>query len=212
MTAARPLRDVFTELTGDEEARRAHAADPQGFLSAQGHPDLSTDLVAEAVVSYADTAPPEVAEHLAPYVIEHSPVPRDGDVDMEPATAAPESWFDLMATAPAAEEFLPGPDAGLAPDDSGALDPDHPADSASLDLEFGRGAAAEAGIAAVDAGDPDEYAATGPHPGLAHDVPRPGVDDLPDPSHLDHLTAAGVLHDGDPDGDAADVDDEGPDL
>lgn len=74
---ARPLRDVFSELVGSADARGAHAADPAGFLAAHGHPALPADLVSEAIVSYADTAPAEVAEHLAPFVIAHSPVPVD---------------------------------------------------------------------------------------------------------------------------------------
>ena len=101
MAAARPLKDVFAELTGDDAARADEV------LAASGHGDLPPGLVAEAVVNYADTAPVEVAEHLAPFVTANSAVPTldevDGDAD----------WSVLLATAPAVEADL---DADLAPD------------------------------------------------------------------------------------------------
>ncbi|WP_438874513.1 hypothetical protein [Symbioplanes lichenis] len=76
---ARPLRDVFAELSA-----RGAAGDPGELLSAAGHPGLPDELVAEAVGSYADTAPPEIAEHLAPYT-----------------SGADPDWLGLLATAPA---------------------------------------------------------------------------------------------------------------
>jgi hypothetical protein len=79
-----PLRDVFAGLAGN-------GGDPGDFLR-----DLPADLVAEAVVSYADTAPLEVAEHLAPFVAGHSAVGSEGD--------AGETWLDLLASAPVEEE------------------------------------------------------------------------------------------------------------
>lgn len=210
MAAAHPLRDVFTELTGDEEARRAHAADPDGFLAAHGHPDLPSDLVAEAVVSYADTAPPEVAEHLAPYVREHSPVPHEGDLTAEAAAAEPGSWFDLIATAPATDlsdpTDLPGVDGGFL-DDAPPLDDDL-TDGPDADFDFGRGAAAGAGVAAVV--DHDGYAggdahAVGADAG-AHGPAGLDLDGGPDASP-DDLAAAGGLLDRDDDGDGA-IDDD----
>ncbi|MEU4422838.1 hypothetical protein AB0F81_19595 [Actinoplanes sp. NPDC024001] len=120
MDSARPLRDVFADLTG---AGRV-AADPGELLRDQGHPALPDDLVAEAVVSYADTAPAEVAEHLAPYVTAHSVVGADAEAG-EPA-----GWMDLLATAPA----------GAEPDDIDDLAPQ--TGDAGLDesLDFGGGA------------------------------------------------------------------------
>jgi hypothetical protein len=76
-----PLRDVFAGLAGN-------GGDPGDFLR-----DLPADLVAEAVVSYADTAPLEVAEHLAPFVSARF------DAD-----DAGETWLDLLASAPAETE------------------------------------------------------------------------------------------------------------
>ncbi|MGE5830564.1 MAG: hypothetical protein ACM30G_19680 [Micromonosporaceae bacterium] len=159
MTRARPLRDVFTELTGDEEARRAHSADPQGYLSAQGHPDLPADLVAEAVVSFADAAPPPVAEHLAPYVMEHSSVPYGEEVG-----PAAEGWLDLLASAPPVDAYEEPPEdpvawfgldhgvVGDGGDLDSALSDSALGDSALSDFglgDFGPGAAAGAGLAAV---------------------------------------------------------------
>lgn len=86
MTEARPLREVFADLAGNQ------SADPGELLAAHGHADLPEELVAEAVVSYADTAPAEVAEHLAPYVMSHSAVPTEEPTDTP--------WFELLGTAP----------------------------------------------------------------------------------------------------------------
>src|SRR5258705_13690824 len=90
MDAARPLRDVFADLAQDEDARSA-----QDVLRAGGHPDLPDGLVAEAVGSYADTAPIEVAEHLSPYVMAHSSVPLP---DLPEVDAS--GWLNAMVTAP----------------------------------------------------------------------------------------------------------------
>ncbi|GIF64811.1 hypothetical protein Ais01nite_28460 [Asanoa ishikariensis] len=83
---ARPLKDVFTDLVGDPSANAA-------ALAGAGH-DLPPDLVAEAVVSFAGSAPAEVAEHLAPFVTAHSGVPVESELE-EPA-----GWAELLATAP----------------------------------------------------------------------------------------------------------------
>lgn len=104
MTDARPLREVFEALAGSPDAAGA-TGDPAQVLAGTGHGDLPDELVAEAIVSYADTAPVEVAAHLAPFVTAHSAVPLD------PAAADPVSGLDLLATAPAApllDEPLPG--------------------------------------------------------------------------------------------------------
>jgi hypothetical protein len=89
MANARPLRDVFADLAGD------HTASSGDVLAAGGHPDLPDGLVAEAVVNYADTAPIEVAAHLAPFVMANSPVPLGPEVPDEPP-----NWLDALATAP----------------------------------------------------------------------------------------------------------------
>jgi hypothetical protein len=96
MTQGRPLHTVFTELLRDDVARQAFAADPGGLLGPAGHGELPDDLLAEAIVSFADTAPPEVAEHLAPFVMAHSAVPLD---DNEPPAAS--TGLELLADAPA---------------------------------------------------------------------------------------------------------------
>lgn len=96
MTQGRPLHNVFTELLRDDVARQAYAADPGGLLGPAGHGELPDDLLAEAIVSFADTAPPEIAEHLAPFVMAHSAVPLD---DNEPPAAT--TGLELLAGAPA---------------------------------------------------------------------------------------------------------------
>jgi hypothetical protein len=135
MEPARPLRDVFADLASDEDARAAHAADPQGYLAAQGHPALPGDLVGEAIVNYADTAPPEVAEHLSPFVMAHSPVPVDG---LDPAAV---DGMHLLATAPA-EPLDPRLDHDALDDGFGADHPHGMADTPAhdpFDLDFGHG-------------------------------------------------------------------------
>ena len=97
MESGRPLREAFAELLNDESARSAYATDPDGFLGAYGHGDLPGSLVAEAIVNFADSASPAVAEHLAPYVIAQSGAAEPGD----DAAADPGFGLDLLATVPA---------------------------------------------------------------------------------------------------------------
>jgi hypothetical protein len=142
MASARPLRDVFADLAGAPSA----TGDPAALLRDQGHAGLPDELVAEAVVSYAETAPVEVAEHLAPYVTAHSAV------GAEPAPAG--DWLDLLGTAPdvAGEEpaglddLTPGPgkfdevaglDFGMGAGPAAAIEPDEAPrepDEAELDV------------------------------------------------------------------------------
>jgi len=148
MATARPLRDVFADATGDEAAR---ASDPAELLRASGHEDLPDTLVAEAVTSYADTAPVEVAEHLSQYVMANSAVPGVGtEVD-------PSGWLEALTTAPETLGATVDPAAaGL--DEEPQVEPDHtddaPADGAAadaFDLDFGFGEAVETIVAeAVD--------------------------------------------------------------
>jgi hypothetical protein len=184
MPPARPLRDVFTDLVGDAGAAGVPAGDPGQVLAEAGHPDLPPGLVAEAVVSYADSAPPAVAEHLAPFVIAHSPIPVAAD-EPEPD---PAGWLDLLATAPdggagidVAAETGPAPDdladPGNMPDEPNPAVPAHPADgSAALgpdpfDMDFGHGAAF--GAPAVSGTGP-ELAGHGQEPGFGTGGPADG--------------------------------------
>lgn len=131
---SRPLHAVFTELLHDEAARQAYAADPAGALEGAGHSGLPDELVAEAVVSFADTAAPAVAEHLAPFVKAHGPVPESGTDPSEPDGLA------LLASAPAAgdagdaeaTELL---DPAVAMDPTAIREPGAAVD----DLDFGTG-------------------------------------------------------------------------
>src|SRR5690606_18249994 len=116
MDATRPLHDVFADLAGTGHG------EPAEVLRANGHGDLPDGLVAEAVVNYADTAPMEVAEHLAPFVRAHSPVPTT-----DPTLTAP-TWLDALQTAPVVVDPGTDLDAGAhgfdpGADDVAALDP-----------------------------------------------------------------------------------------
>jgi len=150
MATARPLRDVFADVAGDDGAR---ASDPAELLRTSGHGDLPDHLVAEAVTSYADTAPVEVAEHLSPYVMANSAVP-GVDTEVDPA-----SWLEALATAPEVDDATVDPaDAGLddgswyPPDAS--TGPDHgDVHHAAFDIDFGVGDAVDHGVAtALDHG------------------------------------------------------------
>ncbi len=128
MTSARPLHELLGDLVGD--AGPAHG-DPQEYLAANGHADLPPELVAEAVVSYADTAPVEVAEHLAPYVTAHSAVPAGDESSAD--------WFDLITTAPTGEL-----EADPELDDLSSSSPDTDTDTDAdpgPELDFGTGSA-----------------------------------------------------------------------
>ncbi|MBW6439561.1 hypothetical protein KZ829_38130 [Actinoplanes hulinensis] len=144
-----PLRDVFAGLAGPGSA-------PGDFLR-----ELPEDLVAEAVVSYADTAPVEVAEHLASFVSAHSTVGAE--------TAGELGWLELLTTAPVPAE--PEID--------------------ETDLDFGTGAdsvedVTEPGLfeveedEAVDEITDDLPEFTGAESGMDLAVDWPEIDDLPD--------------------------------
>ena len=77
MEPVRPLRELFSLLS---DSRSDAVADdspvhPQDLLDVHGYGDLPPELLAEAIVSFAGTAPVEVAEHLASFVTEHSGIP-----------------------------------------------------------------------------------------------------------------------------------------
>lgn len=131
---SRPLHAVFTELLHDEAARQAYAADPAGPLEGAGHSGLPDELVAEAVISFADTAPPAVAEHLAPFVKAHGPVPESGT---DPAET---DGLALLASTPAGDDAGDGEATELL-DPAAATDPTairEPGASVD-DLDFGTG-------------------------------------------------------------------------
>lgn len=127
MADVRPLRELLTDLVGDAGA---HPGGPAAYLAEHGHTDLPPELVAEAVVNFADTAPPEVAEQLAPFVTAHT----SGD---ETTT----DWFDLLTSAPLGDNTL---------DDTEEPWSDF-AEDADPGLDFGAGA-----VDALDAPEPLE--------------------------------------------------------
>lgn len=198
MTQGRPLHTVFTELLRDDVAREAYAADPGGLLGPAGHGELPDDLLAEAIVSFADTAPPEIAEHLAPFVMAHSAVPLD---DSEPpaATTGLELLADAPANAPAdaadrigaddLDSVLDGTDAEPAPV---FVDTGSPLD----DLDFGGGAKDTAHPADELAGLPFEA----PHP-----VEPPAADPFDEIGPVEDLP----LSESAPEPDGLDAEDDG---
>lgn len=175
MESGRPLREVFAELLNDESARSAYATDPDGFLGAYGHGDLPGSLVAEAIVNFADSASPAVAEHLAPYVMAQSGAAEPGD----DAPADPGFGLDLLATTPAGLEL----DEPLF-DDAGAVpgppvphpgEPTTDAGEPTTDLDFGTGA---------------DWFAASPQPDAALDAeadldPAAGLDAMPAQADVD---------------------------
>ncbi|NMO49700.1 hypothetical protein HH310_00580 [Actinoplanes sp. TBRC 11911] len=191
MESARPLREVFADLTGAGSA----GGDPRELLDGHGHAGLPDDLVAEAVVNFADTAPVEVAEHLAPFVTAHSAVGAD-------ETTADEGWLDLLVTAPA------GDDAGdlddIAPDGHAALDAGPGFD---LDVDFGAGADAGGGTDAAH----DAYPDAGSLPVTETAVTDDDGDGL-DPSDLDDATTDDIGAEATLAADDFDDDDDEPDI
>ena len=147
MATARPLRDVFADVPGDEAAR---ASDPAELLRSSGHEDLPDTLVAEAVTSYADTAPLEVAEHLARYVMANSAVPGVAtEVD-------PSGWLEVLAGAPEMLDSTVDPAAAGLDEEPRHESTDDGADEAfgatvdaddAFDLDFGLGEALDAVVA-----------------------------------------------------------------
>ncbi len=92
MEPVRALRDIFAGLaeqtTGTEDAGSS-TLDPQSLLAE--YQDLPDDLLVTAIGSYADTAPAEVAEHLAPFIAEPGAHPADG---LDLLTSAPTGAWD----------------------------------------------------------------------------------------------------------------------
>jgi hypothetical protein len=128
MNEPRPLHEVFGERA-NQLAEDRHAA-----LDEAGHPGLPDELLAEAVVSYADTAPAPVAEQLAPFVTAHT-AERFG----EPGGAGADlsHGLELLAAAPAATGTdLDDADLPAGPDPAGP----GPAGPDPADLDFGGGA------------------------------------------------------------------------
>jgi hypothetical protein len=197
MDATQPLRDVFAGLAGT-----GGAGEPATVLAASGHDDLPDGLIAEAVVNYADTAPVEVAEHLAPFVRAHSAVPG--------ATGEPPSWLTAVGTAPMDVDAMDPAAAGHDLDDVGdgtstAPPSEVPEDPGRTDEHYGQGDTAPGGHEPADArwtppdqgsdlggspSDPAGLPTAGPAEsgGLGYlGEPQPGDDIDADPADLDDL-------------------------
>ncbi|MBA0125021.1 hypothetical protein H0B56_05650 [Haloechinothrix sp. YIM 98757] len=129
MEPVRPLRDVFDELIEADPAERDVAA----LLRESGYSDLPDDVLSEAIVSYAETAPVEVAEHLAPFVTAHA---TPGSGDAAGTRPAPEHGLDLLASMPAPEQIDDTPATDPVPDIAFGTGSD---DTGIDDLDFGAG-------------------------------------------------------------------------
>jgi hypothetical protein len=178
------LRDVFDALIGQPRH------DPVEVLREQGF-DLSAAAAADALVSYAHSAPVEVASHLQQFVMAHGPVPYAGAGGAE-AVAGAGDGLGLLATAPVVvvpdrPEFDSAPDLD-APSELGGT----PVLDGALGLDAHLAAAA-AGTVTADEFDfgsggmdarptaADSDAATAE---AEVDVPVP-EESAPDPYHLD---------------------------
>jgi hypothetical protein len=193
MEPVRPLRDVFAELSAAGRPAPG-GADPARVLAEHGHGALPEGLLAEAIVSYADTAPVEVAEHLAPFVVAHSPVPvGPGEVaDLgSPADDAPSVLHGLALLADAPHPFPDDVDPAAL--DGHAVhriaDPAHHFDAVHevgpephvesgrhLELDFGHGHHEPVGVRG-------DHVDPGHHLALTDDQDPPAVDH--DPGALD---------------------------
>lgn len=122
MEPVRSLRDVFADLadhtvhsepTAGPDGAGASVPDPRSVLA--DYADLPDDLLVTAIDSYANTAPAEVAEHLASFVATPG--------------ADPSSGLDLLASAPTGvwegEVDLPGWDRQDDLDSQNDLDGEH---------------------------------------------------------------------------------------
>lgn len=212
MTPARALHDIFAGLAGEADAPRGDAA---GVLRDGGHGELPGELVAEAIVSYADTAPVEVAEHLAPFVTVHSAVPHEV---AEVAEVEVTHGLDLLATAPAAvpEDIMPAPGADGDAMEYGSSDTataawhgaDDEADAGDaatdpFDLAFGEGDRTGEAVTSVAFDSPpgaeDVVVEEPDEPAITVD-PSPG----PDPADLFPLPAASGPDEDGPDDEGVD--------
>lgn len=194
MAPARSLYEIFAGLTGTAAAHEAG-----DVLHHGGHADLPAPLLGEALVSYADTAPIEVAEHMAPFVTAHTGFAADAEA------ADPAAALDQLAAAP---PLSIGPDEqwqeAIAPTAGGAEPTVDPGEAEpGLDAAFGSG-----GAPADLPGTIDPMPAATPEPTPADqpaELADPASAELAEP-WLDlgdlHTDLAADLDD--PDGDVAD--------
>jgi hypothetical protein len=163
MESVRPLRDVFADLAGHDDAGSG-ASDPRTFLA--GHEGLPDDLLVTAIGSYAGTAPAEIAEHLAPIVTPSSQTAPEGD---HFAGVEASDGLNLLASAPVGSW-----DGEVALDHEDGATFEHPDDVDQFHdpaTHFGD----LGGLSNADSLDDD---------GFGHQTP---------PDHLDHLDHAGPL-------------------
>lgn len=179
------LREVFEELAGGGHP------DPAAVLRAHGF-DLPDAELRYALVTYAHSAPVDVAGHLQPYVVANSPVSWEDT----PETASLADGLELLATAPppgagsedptADLDGVPGGTAAVgavtaAGTETAADRLDVGSEVTADRLDFGGGADAPVGPAAgPDPGDAEPLSA-GDRPAPAGGVADAGADIGDDP-------------------------------
>lgn len=194
MEPVRSLREVLGGLAG-----AGQDADPERALREAGHGDLPDGLLSEAVASYADTAPVEVAEHLAPFVTAY----RQGD---EAAGAAdPMAALDLLTSAPTPEADHPlaaEPAASLLDAEvAAAAKPDAPEPATDdAGLEFGAG---DRSVELAPVSEPTDEPAAAGEPDAE---PDPSFPALGEPDVDPYLWSQRPEQLEEPDGDEPDLD------
>lgn len=173
LDAARSLSEVFGTLAGDP--------DPDAALAAAGYDGLPADLLTEAIANYAETAPPEVGEHLSPLLLGASP---DAGLGLELLSTAPQVTWDDDVESPVEEPTWTDDGPPLEDLDFGAggadgldaLDAlDAPVDDVPTDVPVAADAGELPGADLADEGWADAWDADE----LPDETPEP-EDDLPD--------------------------------
>jgi hypothetical protein len=173
------LREVFEELAG------AGHPDPAAVLREHGF-DLPEAELRYALVTYAHSAPVDVAGHLQPYVVANSPVSWEDT----PQTVTLADGLALLATAPppgagsadptADLDDVPGITLGVGGVTSAATEAadrlDAGTEAPAGRLDFGGGADAPVGPAAGPDADRVEASAADGRPAPAGGVADAGVD------------------------------------
>lgn len=191
---AMSLRDIVDALIGPHGSG-ASRADPDGAASRSalddaGHGELGPELFGEALVHYADTAPFEVADALAPIVVTASAVPLDRDLDLDldreldPLDTPTEHGDDgrdpdaLDDTPAEVDPGDPAVDDAVGPHD--ATEEVEPAPTGSVvDDGFGRGSTAPRPAAETDDGGEGDQASA--EPPTAAPVSITGLDEPTEP-------------------------------
>jgi hypothetical protein len=159
---------MVDELVGTDAFRSSDVAinvsKSRAVLDEAGHLELDPDLYGEALVHYADTAPIEIADLLAPIVTDASVVPFDRELDPVGLSSAradadidPEEFDD--------NDLINEDQAGgisAAPSPEPMFEPGEVDEDFSSHEGFGAGAGALTGDAPEESGDDIDHALDAP--------------------------------------------------